>query len=622
MRPHKPTSPSLKTIALVERPRIPWLAAFAIASFTALVFSGALSAEFVKWDDDINITRNTRLQNLSASSLAWMFTDLQSALRYKPLSWLTWAIVYAASGSKPLAYHAMNLFFHALNAALVFVLIHRLLSWKMREAHNSNSVILSAVAAALCWAWHPMRVEPVVWATGLPYDESLCCALLSALCYWRAGSTENWRRTRRVWYWLSVGTFVLAVLTYPTVLTLGVGLLAMDWYRLRTEPRAQPGAKLRVVFFRQLPFMVVAILPLAAALYARAHASGPWPKAPSLAEFTLAERAMQACYVWAWYFWKALWPFNLSPVYTRLVSFHVGDAPFVCSLAGVVAFTGILIWQRCRWPNALLLWLTYLALMIPVLGLTEHPHYASDRYSLLAHVVDAIVIGAMLMKWMEFSGRRRGAVSAASIVLAVCALLSMRQTLVWRNSETLFGHMVKTLHDDPYRAEILWRLGEVQALQGRFKEAQTSYEESIRIDPNIAAAHNGLGELRAQQGQWKKALTDFSQALDRQPGFLRALNNIAWTLATADDSEVRNGRQALDLARALNERSGVRNAQFLETLAAAYAETGDFTRAVATAEQIPSMAKLSGEYEVAARNEKLIQLYRAGQPYRQGNKIE
>jgi tetratricopeptide (TPR) repeat protein len=204
------------------------------------------------------------------------------------------------------------------------------------------------------------------------------------------------------------------------------------------------------------------------------------------------------------------------------------------------------------------------------------------------------------------------------VVVAMCALLSARQTRVWRNSETLFRHMVSVLGHDPYRAEILWRLGDVLAPQGRIAEAKAAYEESVRVDPNSASAYNGLGELLAQQGQWREALSYFSRALDRQPGFLRALNNIAWTLATAGDANVRNGRQALDLAQALNERSGIRNAQFLETLAAAYAEIGQFERAVAAAEQIPAMAKLSGEFEVAARNEKLLPLYRAGQPYRQG----
>jgi tetratricopeptide (TPR) repeat protein len=177
--------------------------------------------------------------------------------------------------------------------------------------------------------------------------------------------------------------------------------------------------------------------------------------------------------------------------------------------------------------------------------------------------------------------------------------------------------MIAKLGDDPYRGDILWRLGEVLALQNKFPEAMAAYEESMRVNPKDPNGYNGIGEVLAQQGRWKEALTYFSRALDQQPGFLRSLNNIAWNLATAGDASVRNGTMALDLARALDERSGIRNAQFLETLAAAYAEIGQFDRAVATAEKIPAMARLSGEYEVAARNEKLIQLYRAGQPYRQ-----
>ena len=608
-------------------PRTVWLVALAVALVTGAVFSGALSAEFVKWDDDINITRNVHIQGLGREQLAWMFTDMQQALRYKPLSWLSWAAIHAVSGLNPAGYHLANLLFHAINAGLVFLLIHRLLARDPEQGggDRGRAAVLCAALGALLWAWHPMRVEPVAWASGLPYCQSVCFALLSALCYWQAGGPDGTRRLKRGWYWASVGAFAVALFTYPIVLTFFLGLVALDlhlWRRNAGGPWNWRSPAMRTFLWRKAPFVIVAALLLAVALYARSRATGPWPKAPSLAEFSLAHRVMQACYVWAWYLWKALLPLDLSPVYTRLVSFSPGGGPFVWALAGLLAMTGLLVWQRRRWPGALLLWLAYLALLIPVLGLTEHPHYANDRYSLLAHVVGAAAVATGLMRLCEQRARCGGWLLAACAVAVACAVLSVRQTLAWRNSETLFRHMVRTLGHDPYRAEILWRLGEVLALRGQTAAAAAAYEEALRTAPKSASAHNGMGELLAQQGRWREALDCFSRALDCQPGFLRALNNIAWTLATADDATVRNGGLALGTAQALNERSGIHNAQFLETLAAAYAETGQFDQAIATAERIPAMAKQTGEHEVAARNEKLIQLYRAGQPYRQPGKVE
>jgi hypothetical protein len=605
-------------------PRPAWPVALAVALITGAVFSGSWQAEFVKWDDDINITRNTRVHHLGREQLAWMFTDVASVRRYMPLGWLGFAIHNAWFGITPRSYHVGNVLLYSVGAMLLFWIIRGIL--RQAAGHvpgdGQGGISICAALGALFWAIHPLRVEVVAWASGRLYCQAVLFLFVSLWAYLHSQSAVAAPARCRLFYWTSVLAFAASLLTYPIALAFPAALLALDGYPLRRFKEGWWGPTARRAWLEKVPFVIVTVGLLGATLFARAHGVGVWAKPLSLAEFSLVHRIMQAFYIWAWYLWKALLPLDLSPVYTRLVSFQPGDGPFLGAMAGIVGVTGWLVWRRRRWPSALLLWLTYLALLVPALGLTEHPHYASDRYSLLAHVVGAVGVAAGLLKLGERCGRSRGWLVAAGALVAVCAALSVRQTLVWRNSEILFRHMVRTLGNDPYRAEILWRLGEVLALQGRLAEAAAAYEEGIRIAPKAPNAHNGLGELLAQQGKWREALVYYSRALDLSPGLLRALNNIAWTLATADDNTVRNGVQALGLAQALNERSGIRNAQFLETLAAAYAETGQFDRAIATAEQIPAMAKMTGEYEVAARNEKLIQLYRAGQPYRQRGKLE
>jgi protein O-mannosyl-transferase len=591
--------------------RAPWLFATAVALIALVVFSVTWTAEFVKWDDDINITRNTRIQSLNHENLSWMFTDVGLTRRYMPFGWLGFAMHHAVFGMSASSYHVVNTVLHSVSAALLFYVLASIL--RRAQGKEDARLFLCAALGALLWAIHPLRAEVVAWASGRLYLQATLFLLVSLLAYLGCANSESRVRVS-VLYWISVTAFAASLLTYPIALAFPAALIALDYFPLRRFADGWFGKAARAAWAGKIPFLLVAAGQLAATFYARAHGAAVWQSSPSLADFSLLHRVMQGFYVWMWYCWKALVPIDLAPVYTRLVSFRPGETAFVVSLVGIVALTALLLWRRRRWPVALLLWVVYLLLLVPMLGLTEHPHYTSDRYSLLPHLVLAAGVAAGLYKLTK---RSRSWFAAAGIIVAVCAVLSVRQAGVWRNSETLFRHMITTLGNDPYRADILWRLGEVLALQKRFPEATAAYEESIRVNPKDPNGYNGIGEALAEQGRWKEALPYFSRALDQQPGFLRSLNNIAWNLATAGDASVRNGAMALDLARALDERSGIRNAQFLETLAAAYAETGQFDRAVATAEKIPAMAKLSGEYEVAARNEKLIQLYRAGQPYRQ-----
>jgi hypothetical protein len=57
----------------------------------------------------------------------------------------------------------------------------------------------------------------------------------------------------------------------------------------------------------------------------------------------------------------------------------------------------------------------------------------------------------------------------------------------------------------------------------------------------------------------------------------------------------------------------------LNTLAAAYAETGQFMDAVATANQAEQAAQRLGQTNLVAKIEQAIDLYHAGKPFRETN---
>ena len=129
-------------------------------------------------------------------------------------------------------------------------------------------------------------------------------------------------------------------------------------------------------------------------------------------------------------------------------------------------------------------------------------------------------------------------------------------------------------------------------------------------------------ELRAQlagtwaeQGKYQSAIEVYRAALALQPQSPDLLNNLAWLLATCPEAEVRDGAGAVRLAERACELSGGKRTVMVGTLAAAYAEAGRFADAAATAQKACALAVASGDKALAARNEELLVLYRAGRAY-------
>jgi tetratricopeptide (TPR) repeat protein len=444
-------------------------------------------------------------------------------------------------------------------------------------------------------------------------------ALISALCYLRAWPDPRPGSCRLRWLGASIAAFTLALLTYPIVLTDLLALVALDWWRLQRGNARQGSPRdpaARRVWWTIIPFVLVTALFLALALSARWNAGGIWTKPQGVEAFGLAGRAAQAFHVWACYLWKWFLPFDLSPVYTDLVWFNPTEAPFVLSASFVVGLTGLLIWRRRQWPGALALWLAYLALLIPVLGLTEHPHMASDRYCIFAHVVVAIAMGAALVRLWEITALRRRTLVACTGIALAFGTLAWRQALVWKDTESLFRHVLAKLPENRYRCDIYWRYGIWLLREGRSEEAEQCHLAALRIAPDYANPYESLGELRARRGQWQEAIAFHQKALELNPGFGPALDSLAWLRATAPDDALRDGAEALRRTQALVNGSAQPDPIYWRTHASALAETGQFAKAIETAEAARRLALAIDERDLATVLEKMLNEFRAGRPYR------
>ena len=114
------------------------------------------------------------------------------------------------------------------------------------------------------------------------------------------------------------------------------------------------------------------------------------------------------------------------------------------------------------------------------------------------------------------------------------------------------------------------------------------------------------------EGKIEEAIQHYRIALDVDSNNPVVLNNLAWMLATASRSELRNGEEAVQLATKAVELTDRRIPLFIGTLAAAYAEAGEFSNAVEMAQTARALAWITSQKEIAAKNEKLLSLYSSG----------
>src|SRR5713226_3779491 len=162
-----------------------WLLPISIVILTSAVFWPALKNGFV-WDDMDLLLRNPYYRGLGWTQITWMFTTFHMG-HYMPLSWATFGLDYLLWGMDPFGYHLTNLALHCANAVLFFLIAVRLLALSSPAlAVDRLGLRVAALAAALLFSVHPLRVESVAWAT--ERRDVLCgfFYLLAALSYLRA----------------------------------------------------------------------------------------------------------------------------------------------------------------------------------------------------------------------------------------------------------------------------------------------------------------------------------------------------------------------------------------------------------------------------------------------------
>lgn len=566
-------------------PRVSWAIPLGIFALTFLAFLPSLWNGFVDWDDPLNLTENPDYRGLGWSQLKWMFGGNNTNF-YMPLTWLTYGLDYTLWGMNPAGYHLTSLILHALNACVFYFVALRLLraAWRGEFARDS-ALRAGAALATLLFALHPLRVESVVWATERRDVLSGLFYLLAILAYLRSlepGAAATPRG--RVWYWSAVAAGLCALLSKPMAVSLPVILVLLDIYPLRRlgfGPVSWLAPAARRVWLEKMPFVLCSAATSIVALLRLGELIDP----TALPPVNWLGRLAGSMYALAFYLWKTLVPWGLSALYEQPLPLDPTAWPFVLSALAVATVTVTAVSLRRRWPSLLTVWLTFVVVLLPVLGIIQiQSMIAADRYTYLAGLGWALLAGGILASAIEaHAAGRLGKRAMTLIALVALALpiglggLAWMQTRVWRDSETLWAHTVAVTPSA--RAHLHWGrtliregkpdgailhlrealrlrpgyvfarfdLGVALEAQGDLPAAVDEYRAVLRDRPNVANVHYSLGSALHRLGRPAEAIEQYEAALRLEPNFWPAHVNLGAALAAQGrlTEAVEHYRQAL-----------------------------------------------------------------------------
>ncbi len=187
--------------------------------------------------------------------------------------------------------------------------------------------------------------------------------------------------------------------------------------------------------------------------------------------------------------------------------------------------------------------------------------------------------------------------------------MAWQQEQLW---DQAIADFTKVLELDPKHTQALSSRGFTHFLAGQPAKAVEDFTGVIKLNPKSALAYNNRGYNRQMIGQFAEAVADFDKAAELEPKYALAYQNKAWLLATCPDDKIRDGKTAVAAATKAGELREWKAITDIKSLAAAYAEVGDFDKAVQWQQKAVDMA----EGEAKSGEQELLKLFQAKAPFR------
>jgi tetratricopeptide (TPR) repeat protein len=452
-----------------------------ISASIFLAYFPVWDADFVYWDDDVNVYENQNVQSLSAESIKRIFSTPIIG-NYNPLPILSFAIEHAIFGMDPSVMHITNLLLHVLSCLLVYFISLRL---KLSET--------AALIVALLFALHPMRVESVAWITERKDVLFAVFFWLSFLFY-----LKSYKQKRYFYYALMI--FPLALLSKIQAVSLPLALLCAD-YILKKKFKIQ-------YIVQKWPFFLLSLITGIAGIYFL-KSQGSLNPDQTQELFSWAERPVIGAYSFMIYLYKLVFPYPMSPLYpypAGLSAVHYLVAGGILPVAGFIYY----LWSK-NYKTAVFSFAFFIVNVIFVLQVVGAGQgFIADRFTYIGYFGFFFWAGS----WFQNQKNKTQVLGLSAFILFLFAIWTFQQAKVWKNSDTMWSHVLQYYPNSPLA---LGNRGNYYRDQGNAQKAEADYSKAIQADATRHATYNSRAKLYFNQGKLQQALQDYNQAIKHNP---------------------------------------------------------------------------------------------------------
>jgi protein O-mannosyl-transferase len=656
-----------RTIQRKEPARaLTFFVAAAIVVLIVAVFGQTLTHDFVNYDDKTYVYGNSLVSaGLSWHGLARAFVDTQTN-NWHPLTLISHMIDCQIFDLKPAGHHFTNLLLHTIASLLLFLFLR-----------DATAQFWSSVFVTTIFAIHPLRVESVAWiaerkdvlsavfffltliayarylrrpsfgryvtmpillACGLMTKPMLVTApaIMLLLDYWPFRRFHDlksfWRVTieKIPLFGLSLISSIITVslqIRSPT----SVGQLPFAW-------RLENALVSYVIYIWQIfwPVDLAVFYPHPddrLFVWQVALATG-FLIGVTLIAFALRKSRPYLLVGWLWYLIMLLPVIGIIEVglqghadrYTYLpqVGLYLALTWLVANLtislparrqilasagiAAVICLSACARKQTTYWRNSESLWTHTLAVTKDNdVALTNFGTFLMER----GQLDDALTYFQRALAIHSSSEDRHYNLSLALIHDSLGNVLARKGQL-----DDAIIHLQQATQLRPDFPDAHYNLGILLFQKGDLDGAIAEWRTTLSLHPYDAGAHTSLANALVHKRQLREAADHYEKALRSEPDSILALNNLAWLMSAGPDDSLRNDTLAVELAKKANAMSNDSNAVFLRTLAAAYAQAGEFDRAIEIAQHASELAKAHGQQRVIRELAEDVDLYQRHAPLR------
>lgn len=449
-----------------------WLILIPVLTF--IVYNSVTSFDMTNWDDKHYLKEQPIVRGLTTEHVKQMFTTKVLA-SYNPIVLMTFAFDYDMARLKPGWCHGINMFFHILNALLVFACMKKL------RFRNSESGMI-----ALLFAIHPFASEAVAWIAS---RKDVVYAFFFFLSWYFYLSYRDSKKTFQ--FVLSLLFFTLSLFSKVQAITLPLVLIISD-YLLDREWKTK-------AIINKIPFLLLSITFGIVALSGSTFAADKYAQ-----PLSFGYKAIYSIIAYGLYIGKIYFPFWQTAIYTFP---EPGSSGLYAMLAAGAILTGLVITllivrfkSAPRVAAGILFFSVNIFIVLHMVAVNSALIY--ERFIYIADIgIFMTLFGAdeVNPNWKKFR------VWYVPVFIIVCGILTMQRIQVWKNSDSLWTDVIAK---NPNAADAHTNRGQYFASIGDEQKALEDYNESIRLKPNKPDGYNNRSIIYFNRKDWKHSLED------------------------------------------------------------------------------------------------------------------